>query len=52
MVGRFITVCWRRELKVRSSKSKVMILNSEEGLEGDVYVDSGVGRGLQVPLGP
>ena len=32
IVGRFIEVC-RRGLKVNASKSKVMVLNEEEGLE-------------------
>ena len=39
MVGRFAEVCRRRGLKVNASKSKVMILNGEEGLECEVYVD-------------
>ena len=36
MVGRFVEVC-RRELKV--NESKVMVLNEEEGLEFEVYID-------------
>ena len=38
MVGQFAKVC-RRWLKVNSCKSKVMVLNEEEGLECEVYVD-------------
>ena len=33
MVGRFAEVCKRRGLKVSARKSKVMVLNGEEGLE-------------------
>ena len=32
-------VCRRRELKVNAGKRKVMILNGEEGLGCEVYVD-------------
>ena len=32
MVGRFAEVCRRRGLKVNADKSKVMVLNGEEGL--------------------
>ena len=32
-------VCRRRGLKVSAGKSKLMILNGEEGLELEVYVD-------------
>ena len=39
MVGRFVKVRRRRGLKVNASKNKVMIMNGEEGLEGEVYVD-------------
>ena len=38
MVGRFAEVC-RKGLEVNAGKSKVMVLNGEEGLEGKVYVD-------------
>ena len=38
MVGRFVEMC-RRGLKVNAGKSKVMVMNWEEGLECDVYVD-------------
>ena len=38
MVGRFVEVC-RRGLKVNAGKGKVMILNREEGLECEIYVD-------------
>ena len=33
MVGRFVEVCRRRGLKVNAGKSKVMVLNGEEGLK-------------------
>ena len=33
MVGWFAEVCRRRGLKVNAGKSKVMVLNEEEGLE-------------------
>ena len=33
MVRRFTEVCRRRELKVNAGKSKMMVLNREEGLE-------------------
>ena len=39
MVGRFAEVCRRRGLKVNASKSKVMILNGEDGLEYEVHVE-------------
>ena len=39
MVGRFAEVCRRRRLKVNAGKSKVMVLNGEEGLECEVLVD-------------
>ena len=32
-MGRFIEVCRRRGVKVNAGKSKVMVLNGEEGLE-------------------
>ena len=32
-------MCRRRRLKVNAGKSKVMVLNTEEGLEFEVYVD-------------
>ena len=37
MVGQFAEVCRRRRLKVNASKSKVMVLNGEEGLECEVH---------------
>ena len=37
--GRFVELCRRRDLKVNSCKSKVMIMNVEEGLECEVYID-------------
>ena len=39
MVGRFVEVLRRRGLKLSAGKSKVMVLNGEEGLECEVYVD-------------
>ena len=39
MVGHFIQVYRRRGLKVNSSKRKVMVLDGEEGLECEVWVD-------------
>ena len=33
MVGRFAEVYKRRGLKINADKSKVMVLNGEEGLE-------------------
>ena len=39
MVGRFVEVCRRRDLKVNAGKSKVVLLGQEEGLECEVCVD-------------
>ena len=39
MVGRFAELSRRRGLKVNACKSKVMVLNGEEGLECEVDVD-------------
>ena len=39
MVGQFAEVCRRRGLEVNAGKSKVMLLNAEEGLECKVHVD-------------
>ena len=39
MMGQFLEVCRRRGLKVNAGKSKVMVLNGEEGLECKVHVD-------------
>ena len=39
MVGQFAEVYRRRGLKVNAGKSKVMVLNGEEGLECEVHVD-------------
>ena len=39
MVGQFAEVCRRRGLKVNAGKSKVMVLNGDEGLECEVQVD-------------
>ena len=38
-MGRFVEVCGRRGLKVNAGKSKVMVMNGEEGLECEVHVD-------------
>ena len=38
-MGRFAEVCRRRGLKVNVGKSTLMVLNGEEGLEGEVHVD-------------
>ena len=38
-VGQFSEVCRRRRLKANAGKSKVMILNGEEGVECEVRVD-------------
>ena len=35
----FVGVCRRRRLKVNAAKSKVMVLNGEEGLKCEVQVD-------------
>ena len=37
--GMFYWVCVRKQLKVKADKSKVMVLNGEEGLECEVSVD-------------
>ena len=39
MVGLFAEVSRRRELKVNAGKSKVVILNGEEGIECEVHED-------------
>ena len=39
MVGRFVEVCRRRGVKVNAGKSKVIVLNGEESLECEVYID-------------
>ena len=39
MVGRFAEVCRSRGLKVNGGKRKVMVLNGEEGLQCEVYID-------------
>ena len=38
-MGRFAEVCTRIGLKVNAGKSRVMVLNGEEGLECEVHVD-------------
>ena len=38
-VGWFLEVCRRRGLKANTGKSKVMILNGEEGLEFEAHID-------------
>ena len=39
MVGHFVELCMRRGMKVNVGKSKVMVLNEEEGFEYEVSVD-------------
>ena len=39
MVGNFIEVYRRRGLSVNAGKSKVIMLNGEEGLEGEACID-------------
>ena len=39
MVVLFAEVCRKRGLKVIAGKSKVMVLNREEGLEREIHVD-------------
>ena len=39
MLGWFAEVCRRRGLKINAGKSKVIVLNGEEGLEYEVNVD-------------
>ena len=39
MVGRFAEVCRRREMKVNAAKSRVKVMNEEDGLECEVHVD-------------
>ena len=51
MVGRFVDVCRKRDLKVNAGKNKVMVLGGEEELEYEVHGD-GIRLGLQVPIGP
>ena len=40
MVRSFVEVCRRRGLNVSEDKSKVMVLNGEEGLECEVCIDA------------
>ena len=42
MVGQFAEVCMRRGMKVNAGKSRVMVLNGEEGLECEVHIN-GIG---------
>ena len=39
MVERFVELCWRRVLKISIDKSKVMVLDGEEGFEYEIRVD-------------
>ena len=39
MVGRFVEVCRRRDLKVNADKSMRMVLSEEERLECQIIVD-------------
>ena len=38
-MGHFVEVCRRRGFKINAGKSKVMVLNVEEGLECEILVD-------------
>ena len=38
VVGHFAEVCRRRGLKLNAGKSKMKVLDGEEGLECEVYV--------------
>ena len=33
MVGQFVEVCRRRDLKINAGRSKVIVMNGEEGME-------------------
>ena len=39
ILGQFTKVCRRKGLRVNAGKSKVMVLNGEEGLDCEVHVD-------------
>ena len=39
MVGQFVEMCKSRGLKVNASKSKVMLLNREEGFKYEVCIN-------------
>ena len=39
MVEWFVEVCRRRRLKINVGNSKVMVMNGEEGLECEIFVD-------------
>ena len=39
MLGWFVEMCRKRSLKVSAGKSKVIVMNGEEGLECEVHVD-------------
>ena len=39
MVRQFAEVCRRRGMKVNGGKSKMMVMNGEEGLQCEVHVD-------------
>ena len=38
-MGQFVKVCGKRGLKVNAGKSKMMLMNGEEGLEYEIHVD-------------
>ena len=40
MGGWFVEVCKRRGMKVNAVKSKVMVMNGEEGLECEIHIDN------------
>ena len=39
LVGHFLEVCRRRDLKINADKGKVVVLGEEEGLEREIRVD-------------
>ena len=39
MIGEFFEMCRRRGLKFDAGKSKVMVLNGEEGFAYEVYIE-------------
>ena len=38
-MGRYVKMCKRRGLKVKADKSKLIIMNGEEGLKCEIHVD-------------
>ena len=39
IIGRFFEVCRKRGLKINAGKSKVMVMNGEEGLEREARLE-------------